>query len=80
LALPASLRSQGGEQLERSDDKADKGDDMTLALILIFIGLEMAALQRRLRRLRQQREPIIIETYRRRETFYARKTTRTRRY
>jgi hypothetical protein len=53
---------------------------MTLALILIFIGLEMAALQRRLRRLRQQQEPIIIETYRRRETFYARKnsTTRTR--
>ena len=57
-----------------------QGDDMTLALILIFIGLEMAALQRRLRRLRQQQEPIIIETYRRRETFYARKnsTTRTR--
>jgi hypothetical protein len=44
---------------------------MTLALILIFINLEMAALQRRLRRLRQQQEPIIIiETYRRRETFF----------
>jgi hypothetical protein len=65
---------------------------MTLALILIFIGLDMAALRRRLRRLRQHQDPIIIETYRRREepiiietyrrrgTFYARKnsTTRTR--
>jgi hypothetical protein len=53
---------------------------MTLALILIFIGLEMAALRRRLRRLRQRQEPIIIETYRRRETFYARKTTTRTRY
>jgi hypothetical protein len=53
---------------------------MTLALILIFLALELHFLRRRLRRLRQQQEPIIIETYRRRETFYARKnsTTRTR--